>query len=116
MPRVIDALERFTTAVNRIFAFCASAIVLIIVLIVVREVIARYVFNAPSIWAADITRFALLYAFFLAVAPALQSGHHVSVDLFDPLIPLRWRRDIHVLGHGLTIIFSSVLFWYVLDG
>lgn len=109
------AIERITRTVNRIFVWIASALVIGIMLVTVREVILRYGFNAPSVWAMDTARYALLYAFFLALGPALQSGHHVSVDLFDPYVPTRLRRYQAVAGHALTLIFAAVLFRYTLD-
>jgi TRAP-type C4-dicarboxylate transport system permease small subunit len=111
----VDALERFTRAVNRLFVLAASVLVVGIMLVTVREVILRYGFNAPSVWAMDSARFALLYAFFLALGPALQSGHHVSVDLFDAYVPARLRRYQAAAGYGLTLVFAAVLFRYTLD-
>jgi TRAP-type C4-dicarboxylate transport system permease small subunit len=112
---VIDALERATRAVNRVFTLIASILVLAIVLMILREVVFRYALNEPSIWALDSSRFALLFVFFLAVAPALESGHHVHVDLFDPVIPARLHWYFRLVGYALTIFFGAVLFWYVLD-
>ena len=93
---MIDALERCTRAVNRAFALIASVLVLAIVAAILREVVFRYAFNEPSIWALDGARFTLLFVFFLALAPALESGHHVHVDLFDPVIPAPSAPVLHV--------------------
>ena len=51
------------------------------------EIFYRYVLHDPIAWVLDITIFLLVFVFFLAVAPALESGSHIEVDLFDPLIP-----------------------------
>jgi TRAP-type C4-dicarboxylate transport system permease small subunit len=115
MQAGIDALERFTRLVNRIFAIAARVIVLGIVLVVIREVVFRYVLNAPSVWAMDGSSFALIFVLFLALAPALESGHHVAVDLFDPLVPARLRPHQKIAGHLLTVAFGLTLFWYLLD-
>src|SRR5262245_38032731 len=96
----IDAAEALTRAVNRVFALAASLLVAVIVAVVVREVVLRYGFNTPSTWALDAARYLLLFTFFLALAPALESGHHVHVDLFDPLFPPAWRRWLHLSGLG----------------
>jgi len=112
---VIDALERATRGVNRAFALLASLLVLVIVAIILREVVFRYALNEPSTWALDSARFALLFVFFLAVGPALESGHHVHVDLFDPVIPARLRWCFRLAGYLLTLFFGAVLFWYILD-
>ena len=111
----IDAVEAFTRAVNRLFALTASILAAAIVAVVVREVVLRYGFNAPSTWGMDVARYLLQFTFFLALAPALESGHHVHVDLFDPLVPPAWRRWQRVCGWVLVIFFGAVLFWYVLD-
>ena len=117
---MIDALERCTRAVNRAFALAASVLVLAIVAIILREVVFRYALNAPSIWALDSARFALLFVFFLALAPALESGHHVHVDLFDPIIPARLHWYFRVAGYVLSLLFGAVLnlwFWpYIAPG
>jgi TRAP-type C4-dicarboxylate transport system permease small subunit len=111
----VDAAETFTRAVNRLFALAACVLVMAIVLVVVREVVLRYGFNAPSTWGMDVARYLLLFTFFLALAPALESGHHVHVDLFDPLVPPAWRRWFHLFGYVLVVFFGAVLFWYVLE-
>ena len=111
----IDTAEAFTRAVNRMFALTGSLLVAAIVVVVVREVVLRYGFNAPSTWALDVARYLLLFSFFLALAPALESGHHVHVDLFDPLVPRAWRHWQSISGWVLVVFFGAVLFWYVLD-
>jgi TRAP-type C4-dicarboxylate transport system permease small subunit len=110
-----DALERFTRTVNRWFVVIAGVLVIGIMLVTVQEVVMRYGFNAPTVWAMDTARFALLFAFFLALGPALQTGHHVSVDLFDAYVPRPLRRYTGPAGHLLTLAFAATLFRYTLD-
>lgn len=111
----IDAAAALIRAVNRAFALIACVLVAAIVLVVVREVVLRYGFNAPSTWSLDVARYLLQFTFFLALAPALESGHHVHVDLFDPLVPPAWRHWQRISGWVLVVFFGAVLFWYVLD-
>jgi TRAP-type C4-dicarboxylate transport system permease small subunit len=111
----IDKAEALTRAVNRTFALIGCILVMVIVLIIVREVVMRYGFNAPSTWTLDVSRYLLLFTFFLALAPALESGHHVHVDLFDPLVPPGWHHWQQISGWILVVFFGAVLFWYVLD-
>ena len=107
----IDAAEAFTRAVNRLFALAGCVLVAVIVVVVVREVVLRYGFNAPSTWALDVARYLLLFTFFLALAPALESGHHVHVDLFDPLVPPAWRhwQRVSRMGAGGVLRRGAVL-------
>lgn len=111
----LEALEGFTRRVNWLFARLAGLIVLGITLVVLGEIFLRYALNAPTTWALDAARFAVVYLFFFALAPALESGHHVVVDMFDPLLPLRLRPFQRALGDLLTLAFSVVFFWYLLQ-
>jgi TRAP-type C4-dicarboxylate transport system permease small subunit len=58
-------------------------------------------------------RFALLYATFLGLAPALEKGSHVVVDMFDSLLPKSVRSAVPFVASGLTLIFGVVLLWHI---
>ena len=81
-PGWFAGLERAASAINRAFAAAASILALAILVVVLIDVTLRFVAE-PSVWAHDIARYSLLYLFFFALAPALQSGHHVAVDMFN---------------------------------
>lgn len=108
-----DRFETFTRRVNRVFAAIACVLVFIIMTVIVVEVFNRYVLNDPNAWVLDITIFLLVFVFFLAFAPALESDSHIEVDLFDPLIPAPARKAQRLIGKTLTLIFAAVFFWFV---
>ena len=109
-PGWFAGLERAASAINRAFAAAASILALAILVVVLIDVTLRFVAE-PSVWAHDIARYSLLYLFFFALAPALQSGHHVAVDMFDRLLPARLRRyQVHSAA-VLTAAFGGLLLW-----
>jgi TRAP-type C4-dicarboxylate transport system permease small subunit len=110
----VDPIEAFTRLVNRAFAAIACMLVLVITALIVVAVFYRYVLQDPIAWVLDITIFLLVFVFFLAVAPALESGSHIEVDLFDPLIPSSARKTQRLIGKVLTLIFAAIFFWFVL--
>ncbi|MEE4376518.1 MAG: TRAP transporter small permease subunit [Candidatus Competibacteraceae bacterium] len=67
------------------------------------EVIMRYGFNAPTIWAFEATT--LLYGvhFMLAFAHAHKHNGHVAIDVFEARLPKRPRTI-------LRIVINLVLF------
>lgn len=109
----IAPLEAFTRAVNKVFAVLAALITFAIMIFVLTAVISRYVFNWPLSELLDLTTFMLIFVFFLALAPALESGAHIEVDLFDPLIPRRFHKAQRMVGKLLTLLFALVLLWFV---
>jgi len=104
----LDALARFTRAVNRAFTVVGGAIALFIVVLIVQDVVRRYGFNDPTIWALDLSSFLLLYLFFLALAPALQAGTHVNVDMFLGIMPPRLRAWMPVVANAAVLAFGVV--------
>jgi TRAP-type C4-dicarboxylate transport system permease small subunit len=110
----VDPIEAFTRLVNRAFAAIACMLVLVITVLIVVAVFYRYVLQDPIAWVLDITIFLLVFVFFLAVAPALESGSHIEVDLFDPLVRPSARKAQQMIGKALTLIFAVIFFWFVL--
>ena len=108
-----DRLEAFTHAVNRSFAVIACLLVLVIMAAIVVQIVYRFVLDDPIAWVLDITIFLLVFVFFLAVAPALQSGSHIEVDMFDSLIPKRHHKAVRLIGKLLTVAFAAIFLWYV---
>ena len=108
-----DRLEAFTRGVNRLFAAAACLLVLVIMTAIMVQIVYRFVLDDPIAWVLDITIFLLVFVFFLAVAPALQSGSHIEVDMFDSLIPQRHHKAVRLLGKLLTVAFGAIFLWYV---
>src|SRR5262245_34924449 len=108
-----ERLEALTRVVNRIFAALACLLVLAIMAAIVIQIVYRFLLDDPVAWVLDITIFLLVFVFFLAVAPALQSGAHIEVDMFDSMIADRHRKPVRLIGKILTVIFAAIFLWYV---
>ena len=108
-----DRLEAFTRAVNRAFAAAACLLVLVIMTVIMIQVVYRFLLDDPIAWVLDVTIFLLVFVFFLAVAPALQSGSHIEVDMFDSLIPRRHHKTVRLIGKLLSVAFGAIFLWYV---
>jgi len=58
------------------------------------EVIARYAFNAPTIWAYDITYMIYGTHFMMGAAWLLYARGYVRIDVFHRLLPPRWKGGV----------------------
>jgi len=72
------------------------------------EVIARYFFNHPTIWAYDLSIFAYGYTGLLAGAYVLKTGDHINVDLVHAKLSPRGQAILELI-HGLLIFFFAIL-------
>ncbi|WP_420393737.1 TRAP transporter small permease subunit [Acuticoccus sp.] len=99
-------LHRILPALDRIgHALAGIAMVMIIVLVVVMlyEVVARRFFNAPTIWANDITYMTNGSLFLIGAAYALRRDAHVRIDFLATRLPVR-------LQHAINLAFYVGLF------
>jgi C4-dicarboxylate transporter DctQ subunit len=76
------------------------------------EVIARYFFNAPTIWAAEISQLCLIWGSLLSMAWVLSQRRHIRVTALTDLMPDRVRAGMEVVSTLIVAVFSAVTLWY----
>lgn len=99
---------------SKISAWLSKLALIILAGAMLYEVIARYVFNASTIWAFDISYMATGVAFMLGVAWTAQVDGHVKVDVLSSLMPVRISRII--TGVAYTIVLFPTLSMVALYG
>ena len=76
--RAVRIIDKFTDTTGTWVAWLS----LPLVAVVAWEVIARYAFNAPTIWSFDMTYMLYGTIFMLGAAYALHKGAHIRTDFF----------------------------------
>lgn len=109
----MEGFARFTRRVNRVFLALAGLVGAAILLVMSYDLVARNVFDAPTLWALDFSRFLLVFLFFLALAPALESGSHVAVDIVQHYLAPGPRRALKIVAHIMTLVFGAFLMWQI---
>jgi len=104
MRGIIRVIDSISEQAGKTARWCC----LILVAVVVYEVTARFVFNAPTIWAFE--TICMLLATISALGWAYTHRHHghVRVDVFYGLLPLRGRAIIDVSCY-LLIFFPFLI-------
>lgn len=74
----IRIIDTFTDLTGSLFAWMSVPLVAG----VAYEVVARYLFNAPTIWSYDVTYMLYGALFMLGAAYALHKGAHIRTDFF----------------------------------
>lgn len=109
LVRATKIIDGFTAAVGRIVAWCVAPMILG----VTYEVFARYLLNAPTIWAYDIAYMMTGAMFMLGAGYTLLRGAHIRTDLFWEKFSERTRGAIDTLAYvlffypGLTLLFFT---------
>lgn len=76
------------------------------------EVVARYFFTAPTIWAAELSQLCLIWGCLLAMPWALAAGRHIAVDAAAQLLPDAVRRVTEALAMLVVAAVSGVVTSY----
>ena len=114
-PAVAPAVSRVcraVTALNRTVAIAASALVVVMVAVICFEVVVRYAFDAPTVWAIELAKL-LLGPYFLLVGPyILHRGGHVNVDVLYARLSRRMAGAVDVLTIPVIVYFGAMLLAY----
>lgn len=101
-------LEDITTGI----ALRASiAFLLIATGLALYQVTTRFVFGQPSTWSEVITRSAMIWSVFLAVAPAFREGTMIAVEIVQRILPPRLGMALYLVSMFLSLLFFVILFW-----
>ncbi|SFJ02475.1 TRAP transporter small permease [Albimonas pacifica] len=76
------------------------------------EVVARYFFTRPTIWAAELSQLCLIWGVLLSMAWALEARRHIAVDALVANIPAAARRWTEAVAMLCVAAFSGVTTWY----
>jgi TRAP-type mannitol/chloroaromatic compound transport system permease small subunit len=88
-----------------------SMLILVMVATLTYEVIMRYAFNAPTIWAHELNTMLFGGYYVMGGAFALYYGSHVNMDLLHRRLSVRTRAIVDVCTSVLFFIFAIVLLW-----
>ncbi len=114
---VAKAVSRGIEWLSTLFGFLAYGCVLIIVCVTFYEVIARYIFDSPTIWSLEITQYAQAVFVALAAAYVLKKEGHVSVSLVTERMSEKWRnRAICITSIVAAFLYGFMVYQMVKTG
>ncbi len=73
------------------------------------EVIARYFFIKPTIWAAELSQLCLIWGCLLAMGWVLSQRRHITVNAVTNLLPEALQRLFVGLSLIVIVIFSGIV-------
>src|SRR5919108_2633424 len=110
--RTVRTIDRFTDVTGVWIAWLNIPLVAA----VAYEVIARYAFNAPTIWSFDMTYMLYGTVFMLGAAYALHKGAHIRTDFFYEKWSDRTRGMVDSISYLLFFFPSIIMLLWVSGG
>ncbi|MBL26821.1 MAG: hypothetical protein CMM50_04620 [Rhodospirillaceae bacterium] len=103
--RVASAVGLVSRRIGELF----SLLLFISVVVTVYEVISRYVFNAPTVWAHEITITLSALAFVMSGVYTLQRRDHIRISIVYEMLPARVQRVLDVVNNLVMLVFVGLL-------
>ncbi|MDO8771526.1 MAG: TRAP transporter small permease [Burkholderiaceae bacterium] len=98
--------------IESLFDIATTVLVLGIMVIVFSDVVLRYFFNWPLIWAYDlISMYLMAGAFFLSLSSTYAGHAHVRIDIFEQNAPPPMRRASEILTCLVGIALFGMIAW-----
>ena len=90
----------------RLLQFLVATIMIAAVLINFANVVGRYAFLRPFIWAEEVMQFLNIWVVMLGAAVATRNRTHLKMDAVYTLVPHRARRVLDALAGVLALAVS----------
>ena len=107
--KLVNTIDRFTDATGTWVAWLNIPLVAA----VAYEVIARYAFNAPTIWSFDVTYMLYAAIFMLGAAYALHKGAHIRTDFFFESWSIKTKGTIDSVAYIVFFFPSLIVFLFI---
>lgn len=108
MTRLLHFIDSLSAGVGKAFAWC----IMILTFSTCYEVLVRYVFNAPTVWAFDMSVQMYGALFMMAGAYALSQGAHVRGDVIYRLLPTRAQASVDLVLYILFLTPGALALLY----
>jgi TRAP-type mannitol/chloroaromatic compound transport system permease small subunit len=112
MPVWLSAATTAVTRLNRAIFHITVWLMAIVVPVMLYEVVWRYVFNSPTVWAMELA--VLLFGpYFLLGGPyLLHLRGHVSLDLVRQRLDATWQRRMDLMNFPVIMLFCAILLYF----
>lgn len=112
MPRWLSVFSNAITRLNHGLFRLTLWLMAVVVPVMLYEVIARYLFNAPTVWAMELA--VLLFGpYFLLGGPyLLHLKGHVALDLVRQRLDANWSRRMDLVNYPVIVVFCAILLYF----
>lgn len=107
-PGVDGMLKRIDTVYKGLLNAFIFVMFALMTLVTLANVIARFVFNSPIFWSAEMARYSFVWIIFLGAALAARQGSHIGMEALMNMLPPRARAFLNAAINCMIIIFLFV--------
>ena len=115
MMKKLEDYLKYCDAISEYSGKGVAYFILAGIVVLVWEVISRYLFHHPTMWAHGISQRLFATYYILAGAYVLRYNQHVTVDIIYNRLSSRTRAILSLIGDVCIFVFCVVLLWKGID-
>jgi len=89
--------------------FIVAALILASITLNFANVIGRYVFFSPIVWAEEVMIFIMIWCVFIGSVLVTWDGRHLRMDLLANIIPSPWREAVNFIAATGFLVIAAVV-------
>lgn len=107
MKSIVNILDNISIWSGKLAAW----LILPVIVVVSYEIVARYVFRAPTIWAVETMIYGCALIYVLCSAWVSQDGRHVRIDMLYERLSPRTQAAVDSVSFIAFFLYISFLLW-----
>lgn len=108
----MKSLYNFSDLLIKIGAYISGFFIIVTTFMIFFEVISRWLFNKPTIWATELSIYAIIGSCFLGSAYAVRTYSHITVDLLINNVNDRMKTLLAYLSNAMGLVFSIIFTYF----
>lgn len=106
------ALALITAFANKAVVLLGAAALALMPTMMLYDVVARYLFRAPTIWAMELSIYALQLVVFLPMGLLASEDNHIKVTLLTDVMNAKVQRILRIVSLLGVCVFAVCLTWW----
>jgi len=118
-----NPLFRAVEFLSDLSGYASALAILLATLVIVEQVVVRYVLRMPTIWQVEFAVYLLIAATFIGAAYGLKENSHINIELFTTLLPPGVKRWLDLFTSVVALWFcaylaykGAVMWWEAYEG
>lgn len=97
---------------NKLMDGIAVLCMVMILVLVIAQVVMRYVFNTPLTWSEELAVFVMIWLTFIGSLICMRDNEHIEVTILVDHMPRPLRRIVMIFSRLASIFFLLVVVYY----
>ncbi len=102
---------RAVELLSNLAGYASALAILLATLVIVEQVVVRYVLRQATIWQVEFAVYLLIAATFIGAAYGLKENSHINIELVTTHLPSRAKRWLDLFTSVIALWFCAYLAW-----